>query len=343
MSWSFIKHVTNHLARPGLSEQKAPTLWPSSATAIKDGKVIGKCRRQAYFRYLKDSYYFYNKYDHLENLVKYIEEKESPIALYTRWIWQQGELYEDYCTNLAKESGVFVATQTSVYVPGYNISGKIDLIVVNPETTKLHIVEVKSVYGFNANSVLGTEAQQRKGNLGQPRDSHLMQLGLYQWWYGNNDDRFAEGLLVYGARDTGRFAEYKLTVEKVDDKDYIFYQGHTPITTSKVNSGISIQSILDNYKYLNSVRDTNEIPPKDYELFYSEDKIEQLYNDGLLSKADTAQFEKRKQQLAEGKKRVVKAVEKGDWQCRFCQYKTICYNEDNNPFDIESMIDESNI
>ena len=219
MSWSFIKHVTNHLARPGLSEQKAPTLWPSSATAIKDGKVIGKCRRQAYFRYLKDSYYFYNKYDHLENLVKYIEEKESPIALYTRWIWQQGELYEDYCTNLAKESGVFVATQTSVYVPGYNISGKIDLIVVNPETTKLHIVEVKSVYGFNANSVLGTEAQQRKGNLGEPRDSHLMQLGLYQWWYGNNDDRFAEGLLVYGARDTGRFAEYKLTVEKVGEED----------------------------------------------------------------------------------------------------------------------------
>ena len=60
MSWSFIKHVTNHLARPGLSEQKAPTLWPSSATAIKDGKVIGECRRQAYFRYLNDHIYYKN-------------------------------------------------------------------------------------------------------------------------------------------------------------------------------------------------------------------------------------------------------------------------------------------
>ena len=43
MSWSFIKHVSNHLAQPGLSQQKAPTLWPSSATAIRNEEVIGKC------------------------------------------------------------------------------------------------------------------------------------------------------------------------------------------------------------------------------------------------------------------------------------------------------------
>jgi len=339
MSWSFIKHVTNHLARPPLGEQKAPTLWPSSATATKsNNSLVGKCRRQAFFRYVKDSYYFYDEYESLETLVNHIEENELPVSLYTQWIWQQGELYERYCINLAKESGVFVATQTSIYVPKYNISGKIDLIVVNPETTKLHIVEVKSVYGFNANSVLGTEAQQRKGNLGEPRDSHLMQLGIYQWWYGNNDDRFGEGLLVYGARDTGRYAEYKVTVEKENDKHYIFYEGNTPITTPKVNSGIAIEEILKNYKLIQDSLVSKQIPPKDYDLLYSQDKIEELYNDGLLSKADTAQFEKRKKQIEEGKKRVVKAVEKGDWQCRLCQYKNICYNQDATPKDIESIL-----
>ena len=166
MTWSFIKHISQHLERPKLGEQKAPTLWPSSATAIIDEEVIGKCRRQSYFRFAKDSYHFDPKYDHLKPLVDIINEHKAPPSKYLQWIWIQGSLYEDYCINLAKESGVYIGDQISVYVPGYNISGKLDLIVINPETTKLHIVEVKSVYGFNANSVLGTEAQHKKNLLG---------------------------------------------------------------------------------------------------------------------------------------------------------------------------------
>jgi hypothetical protein len=331
MTWSFIKHISTYLERPKLSEQKAPTLWPSSATAIVDGEILGKCRRQSYFRFARDSYYFDKKYEHLEPLVDVVEANKLPPNKYLRWIWIQGELYEEYCVNMAKESGVFIAGQTSVYIPGYNISGKIDLIVINPQTTKMHIVEVKSVYGFNANSVLGTEAQHKKNLIGTPRDSHLMQLGIYQWWYANNNEEFGPGLLTYGARDTGRYAEYLVTVEKgEDDLDYIFYQGHTPVTTEKVNSGITIQSILEGYKIVaDSVNaETISIPPADFELSYSQEKIDQLYEQGLLSKTDTTQYEKRKKQLEEGKKRVVKAVEKGDWQCRFCDYKNICNDEE---------------
>jgi hypothetical protein len=331
MTWSFIKHISKYLERPKLSEQKAPTLWPSSATATVDGDILGKCRRQSYFRFARDSYYFDKKYEHLEPLVDIVEASKLPPNKYLRWIWIQGELYEEYCVNMAKESGVFIAGQVSVYVPGYNVSGKIDLIVINPETTKMHIVEVKSVYGFNANSVLGTEAQHKKNLIGTPRDAHLMQLGIYQWWYANNNEEFGAGLLTYGARDTGRYAEYLVTVEKGDDDlDYIFYQGHTPVTTEKVNSKITIQSILEGYKAVSDSVNAEviSIPPPDYELNYSEQKIDQLYEQGLLSKTDKTQYEKRKKQIEEGKKRVVKAVEKGDWQCRFCDYKNLCNDEE---------------
>ena len=327
MTWSFIKHVSQYLERPKLGEQKAPTLWPSSATAEIDSDILGKCRRQSYFRFATDSYYFDKKYEHLKPLVDIIQENKLPPSKYLRWIWIQGELYEEYCVNMAKESGVFIAGQTSVYIPGYNVSGKIDLIVINPETTKMHIVEVKSVYGFNANSVLGTEAQHKKNLIGTPRDSHLMQLGIYQWWYANNNDDFGPGLLTYGARDTGRYAEYMVTVEKDEDGlDYIYYQGHTPVTTVKVNSGITIQSILENYKIVSDSVNSKSItiPPADFELLYSEEKIDQLYQDGLLSKTDKTQYEKRKKQIEEGKTRIVKPVQKGDWQCRFCDYKNIC-------------------
>ena len=336
-NWSFIKHVTDYLTRPSLSEQKAPTLWPSSATAEVNGKVLGKCRRQAFFRYAYDNYLFSEKYEKFKNLYKLIKTEKLPTSTYSQWIFIQGDLYEDYCVNLAKESGVFIGTQISIYVPKYNISGKIDLIVVNPSTMKKHIVEVKSVYGFNANSVLGTDAQQRKGIMGEPRESHLMQLGIYQWWSGNVHEDFGEGLLVYGSRDTGRYGEYLVTVETnpEDNLDYIHYQGIAPVSAQKFNSGITIQSILSNYKLLADCLEDCKIPNRDYYLKYSDQRIKDMYEAGELGKVDSAQYEKRLEQEKQGKARLVKKVEKGDWQCRLCEYRNICYDKDSNPKEID--------
>lgn len=332
MNWSFITHVTNHLARPKLGEQKQPTLWPSGATTEIDGTVLGKCRRQNFLRYAKDNYAFSDKYSHLENIYKLVKEKTIPPSVYSQWIWRAGELYEQYCIDIAKESGIYVADQVAIYIPDFNVSGKIDLITINPETHKYHIVEVKSVYGFNANNVLGTDSQRKNGTMGTPRESHLMQLGIYQAWYGNVNEEFAEGLLVYGARDTGKYAEYLVTVEKLEDeKHYIHYQPNSPCTGPKVNSNITIESILLNYKMIQDAVESGKVPERDYELFYSEERIQSMYEAGLLNKTETAQHEKRLDQIKEGKKRIVKAVEKGDWQCRLCEYKDICYDKDSKP------------
>ncbi len=339
MTWSFITHITNYLGRPGLDEQKAPTLWPSEATSLITNEygeqvVLGKCRRANYFRYLIDSYNFSENYSHYKDLVEDLKKNTSESDIYLRWIWKQGEIYEQYCVDLAKESGVFISGQTSIYIPKLNVSGKIDLIIVNPETHKFHIVEVKSVYGFNANKVLGTPGERKKGTLGEPRDSHLMQIGIYQWWYGNTYDHFGEGLLVYGSRDTGRYAEYKITVEKDEDSgfDYIYYQPHAPWPGDKINSGICIQSICKNYELIkSSVEDNKTIPSRDFELQYSDDKLKLMYDRGELNKTETTQFEKRQAQIAEGKEKLNKQVEKGDWQCALCQYKNYCYTEEGEP------------
>lgn len=333
MNWSFIQHATNHLTKPRFGEQKQPTLWPSSATAEVDGKVIGKCRRQNFLRYAKDNYAFSDKYEHLQDIYELVSNNTIPPSVYIQWIWRAGELYEQYCIDLAKESGVYVAEQVNIYIPDFNVSGKIDLITINPETSKYHIVEVKSIYGFNANSVLGTDSQRRDGSLGTPRESHLMQIGLYQSWYGNTNPDFAEGLLVYGARDTGKYGEFLVTVElnEEDGKHYIHYKPNTPFIGPKVNTGMSIENILMNYKLVEDALTSKEVPPRDYDLLYSQERIEEMYQNGELGKTDKAQHEKRKQQLADGKKRVVKPVEKGDWQCRLCEYRNICYDEDANP------------
>lgn len=338
MTWSFINHITNHLDRKPLDEQKHPTQWPSEATAIvvneyNEQEIVGKCRRSNFFRYLNDLYHFDTEtYSDYYDFVNLLNSNSIPADNYIKWIWKQGELYEQYCVDLAKESGVFVAGQTNIYIPKLNVSGKIDLVVINPDTTKYHIVEVKSVYGFNANGVMGTDSERKRGELGKPRESHLMQIGLYQWWYGNVHESFSEGLLVYGARDTGKYAEYKITVEKEEDGlDYIFYEGNSPNSTSKTNSGISLQSVCAQYAYIKDCIDKKVIPERDYKLEYSDADIDLLYSRNLLNKTETAQYEKRLTQINEGKEKLNKQIEKGDWQCDFCQYKNICYDNNKKP------------
>ena len=333
MNWSFIQHATDHLSKPRFGEQKQPTLWPSSATVEVEGKIIGKCRRQNFFRYAKDNYAFSDKYEHLKDIYELVTSNTIPTSVYMQWIWRAGELYEQYCIDLAKESGVYIAEQVNIYIPDFNVSGKIDLIAINPETSKYHIIEVKSVYGFNANSVLGTDARRRDGSLGTPRESHLMQIGLYQSWYANTNPDFAEGLLVYGARDTGKYGEFLVTVEldEEDGKHYIHYEPNTPFIGPKVNTGMSIENILINYKLVEDALISKEVPDRDYDLLYSQERIEEMYQNGELGKTDKTQHEKRKQQILDGKKRVVKAVEKGDWQCRLCEYRNICYDENSEP------------
>lgn len=343
MTWSFIKHVTDYISRPRLGNQKAPTLWPSEAMCVVQNEYNetvnkGRCRRSVFFRYLKDNYYFSEKYSHYKCLVEEIETQAVEVDTYMRWIWIQGNLYEDYLLNKSKESGVYIADQTAVYIPSHNVSGKIDIVVINPETGKLSIVEAKSVYGFNANFVLGTPTQRRNGLLGVPKDSYLMQLGIYQYWYANKREEFEEALLVCGARDTGKFAEYKLKVEQDPDKEneeqYIWYSAHYPNSNEYVNSGISIDNILSQYAYIQNCLDSGTIPDRDFDKSYSDQKIKTLYDRNLLNKSETERVRKRLKQIEEGKAKINKQLEKGDWQCNFCNFKKVCYDNNNEPKEV---------
>ena len=42
----------------------------------------------------------------------------------------------------------------------------------------------------------------------------------------------------------------------------------------------------------------------------------------------------KKLQIEQGKTRVNKQIEKGNWQYNFCQYKNICYDNNNSPKEV---------
>jgi hypothetical protein len=284
-----------------------------------------------------ENYKFYQKYAFYKQLVDEIDSKKLPPDRYLLWIWKAGELYEEYQINLAKASGIYVADQIGIYIPGSNVSGKVDLRIINPESHKYSNIEVKSVYGYGGNEVLGTPGARKSGKLGTPRESNLMQIALYHWWTASEDESFEKSRLIYGARDTGRYAEYLISTEETNGITKVFYEGLAPYATSKVDSGITIESILEQYKYVQDSLDGGSIPARDYELKYSESKIDKLYSEGSLNKTDTERYEKRKKYLEGESTRPIKPVVKGDWQCDKCLLKNICYmstDEENDSYGV---------
>lgn len=336
--WAFIEHVTDYLTKPRIGDQRHPTLWPSEASAeitneFNEKVVIGKCRRATFFRYLQDNFRFYDKYNFYSALVDEISLKKLPPDRYMRWIWKAGELYEEYLINLAKSSGVFIGEQIPIYIKSHNVSGKIDLRVINPVTHKLTDVEAKSVYGHGGNYTLGTPSARRKGQLGTPRDSNMMQIGIYNWWTSSANDSFESSRLVYGARDTGRYAEYLIHTEKDenDDLTYIYYTNNAPNQGDAVKTAITIDNILEQYASTQRHLDSGEIPERDYELAYDEDRIDLMLERGQLNKAETERHTKRQKWKAGEHPRKIKLIEKGDWQCRLCSFKNICYEASGEP------------
>lgn len=341
--WAFIEHVTDSLGKSRPGDSKQPTLWPSEATALveTDGKtkVVGKCRRATFFRFLLENYKFYDKYKIWAPLVEEIKINALPIDRYMLWIWRQGELYEDFLVEQAKITGVFLSGQTVVYIPKFNVSGKKDIEIINPQTHKTSIVEAKSVYGFGANVVLGTPSDRRKGLLGEPRDSNLMQIALYHWWHASEDETYEASRLVYGARDTGRYAEYLVeTSTQKDGTINILYKNNAPNVGSWVLSDITINSILAQYENQQLWLDGGYIPEADFSISYSEEKLAELYAADELAKTDKEQYEKvmerrkeNNEKIALGQKTKVdlKQIEKGDWQCGYCSYRKVCFDDKN--------------
>lgn len=287
---------------------------------------MGKCRRATWFRWLQSNQDFTSEFNHYEPVLKELKEKTLVTDIYMQWVWRAGELYEEHMINLAKESGVFIATQVPVFMPSLPLSGKLDLITINPVTHKYSIAEVKSVYGHGGNYTLGTPGARNKGELGTPRESNLMQIALYDWWFASKDDAYEYSRLIYGARDTGRYAEYGIYTKDNESKETeIYYFGIAPNVTPPTKSPITINNILTQFKYVDDCLKSSTIPDRDYQLVYSQEKIQELYETKQLGKTDTERYEKYQKYLSGESKRKIKPVTKGDWNCDRCNFKNICY------------------
>jgi len=243
-----------------------------------EDSIVGSCLRSVYWEH------------------KGIRET-NPMSARSIRICAVGKMVERYEVENYKQMGIWRDNNVKFYDPNTNISGESDCIVWDKDLNGLRGVEVKSGYDYKFRTeVIGTPTKP-----GKPKFDHLLQTMLYI-------DHFKFPFnIIYIDRGNCARAEYEITLNS---------DGTPSINGKKLANGLSIPRCLARFKQLQEYLKDGTIPPRDFQLKYTKERIEFLSNSRRLKKKQSEEYDKNKD------------VDLGDWQCSYCGYKDYCWNKD---------------
>lgn len=304
----FFNKLNNHLVRkPALKAKRLPTMYPSAASCrdMDNPSIIyGACMRQQWYR-----------------CAGYKES--DPSGEYSQYIFAAGNLWEDWLTEQCKQMGIWEANSVKWSLPEYYLSGEVDIVVRDPETDEVIIIESKT-YSSN-NYKAKSELIGLSGRTPTPKVQNVMQAALYLMYFSKPENGGVKRvLLTYFDRSCAgpeNNQEFWITLNPVEEGKTLI---HIDCKNSKGASfsydmpGITMENLLARYtELINSLRESQEIPPRpDYEHVYSDEKVIRLYNAGEIAKTNYEKWESNK-----------KKYPIGDWQCSYCNYKTLCLKQ----------------
>lgn len=308
------------LRAPALpSYRKSSNLTPSSASIIvPDGlggkKVVGACLRQQYYK------------------ITDVEESSSTINVDWTLSAIMGDSMHKMMDHLIDTHGFAMGIQkiTSehpIYDKAIKLSGRSDLIAWDYNNKEPVGIEVKSIGEYKA-----------KKALEQPLEEHVLQSVVYLDFYNrnikDNQKKIKKWYLWYVSRTENwsvkskpHNSEFTMLWDyciELDDKIPIIKGSNF----TQRWEHYSVDAIYERYKSLTDYVATNTLPPRDYDLKYSEEKIAGLYKlNAIAKKADQEAIEKwLKKGAPPGKLK----VEMGDGECMFCSYADLCWNGTQN-------------
>ena len=268
---------------------KEPTIWPTESSIeykTDNGLTLheGKCHRAIYYR-----------------LNKYPVTEDIDSRMY--WIWATGFWWEHMCQEVSKELGILAGKSLRIYDTRFSppISGEIDAVntIPNTDPLKFFVIDYKTTGGSYYGNV---KLMGNRNNKPFPKPENLMQLMVYLGY----DKKLEFGMLVYLIRD--RMERTQFEIELVE---------HNNDLVAKVNGIIypkySLNEIYRRYKKIGHEFETKQLPNRDYDIVYSNDKVEKLREEDLIAKT---KYEKH-----------LKGSLAGDWQCSYCPYKDQCIKD----------------
>jgi len=290
-----------------------------------DPTLIGKCHRAAWYR-LKG----YERTEKLEDNTFVLWEVGKAMEEALQMHWNRMGILIDGNVRIRND----IAEEGEIELV---ISGEVDGILRDNEPaedgTPTEIsnekgigIECKTVRGYGARKIMGGKRQLYRNGL--PKWEAVMQTAMYlhmrkplEDYYGIKIDYF---LITYVAVDMSTFKCFKISLEDG-------YTGHIIVSDLKDNElkpsmeyalfsgvdveplqGLSIEEMVRRYRVLQDKLESDDVPPREYSLRYTDKKAKRLFETGQMSKTAYKRFESNE------------LGEEGDWQCRYCDFKSEC-------------------
>jgi hypothetical protein len=296
--------------------KKSTSLTPSAAsTKLSDGSIVGACTRQQYYKikgYEPDAG------------IKNVDWTLAAIM---------GDNMHEMLSNIIDTYGFEMGIQKltkehSIYNPLIRLSGRCDLIVWDHTHKEPVGIEIKSIGEYKC-----------KKAIEQPIEEHVLQAVVYLDHYNksipNDQIKINKWYLWYISRTENWSIKSKSHHSPFSMLwDYcITLENDIPIITltdgtKQKWTDYSVQNIYQRYDILNNALMANTVPPRDYELQYSEEKITELHKlNKIATKTNKEIIDKW---LAKGAPPGKLKLTMGDSECMFCEYAKLCWENTLN-------------
>jgi len=293
ITWSLVEQTDAHMTRNKLGFPRQPHFYPSEASLqwvdfSGEKRTAGTCARAVYFRYTGS----------------FPSRTTSP---YTQWIFALGKAVEEILVEQYKQMGIWVTNNVEFYWPEYNIKGEMDVIIHEPGTNRLIPCEIKSFYAYQATRDLMGNSKVSAA----PKTSQMLQTLIYLYRF---QDQFPYAKMIYYARDSANRTEFDISLLSEGENKT------RPVVNGVPDTRFYVENILARYREIEQYCQMQIVPPGDYELQWSEEKIRRRNELGEVAKG---KFEKWEKASKKGKDTEII----GDWQCNWCSYKDVCYGQ----------------
>jgi CRISPR/Cas system-associated exonuclease Cas4 (RecB family) len=229
---------------------------------------------------------------------------------------EMGKAAEERLKNNWMQMGILEDYHARFQNPEYKISGEIDCIIRAPEDGQLFGVEIKSFYGYYASK----EIEGNRSQAGRPKFSHLLQTLIYAYELRNIVNYFE---LFYVERGDGGYKSFKISVapDELEDGTIVY----RPYIDNVLVTSFTMTDVYDRYALALHCIEAEQIPDKEFELYYSNDRIEEEHTAGRLSDSKYDDFKHVHKKT--GKVTYHESKRPGDWNCAYCKYKSFCYED----------------
>ena len=206
------------------------------------------------------------------------------------------------------------------------------------DTTKAIGIEVKTKYGFFGKGQIMGNKESIYAN-GYPQIEHLMQTALYlasrKRFEEKHDVEIPYFVICYILRDNGIHKSFRVELEDGYDGRVIVKDMEGNELKPKMEKAmewnvtpqqmeLTIDMMRERYQIQLDNLNTDTPPPREYDLRYSDEKAQRLFDNGDLSKTKKANHEKKP------------LDDIGDWNCSYCDWKGICYPQGIFTVDVEN-------